>query len=329
MKCRKIILDTRIDLIKKVKKQPPTGGFLRLKENMFKRKLIRVTLELHDKEEPFVVIDDEEIRKVGYEGLRVSVLSNYGNGAIHPTANITIYGLPMGKIDKIIRIRWGSNEMLLSKVKIEVAEESEEFKPFYHGVITFARLDTSNAPDIALIIESILTEDEKQKLVSGSDFEEGTKLADAVEQLATEMGYQFEDNGVKTVLSYTSLNDTNLAKIQKLCDDYGVSLYIENRLIAIAPKGYPRKIAKPIISPSNGLLSYPTSTVQGVNFKCLYNPLIRFGGLLEIKDSIVKMANGDWHVIGLRTHLESNMPNGEWSMEVNAGRGDRIYNVKH
>lgn len=295
---------------------------------MFKRKIIKVTLTLDGTDEPFTVIDDVEHREVGYQGLRVSVLSNFGNGAIHPTANITIYGLPMDKIDKIIRIRWGSNNMLLSKVRIEVAEQGEDLKPFYFGFITFARLDTSSAPDIALIIESTLTEDQKQTLRNGSDFDAGTKLADAIEQLATEMGYQFENNGVEKVIDYTSLNDTNLAKIQKLCTDHNIELYIEEKLIAIAPKGYPRNLSKPIVSPSNGLLSYPTSTVQGVNFKCLYNPLIRFGGPLEIKDSVVKMANGDWHVIGLRTHLEANMPNGEWSMEVNAGRGDRIYNVK-
>lgn len=293
---------------------------------MFKRKIIKVTLTLDDKDEPFTVIDDQEMHKVHYQGLRVSVLSNFGNGAMFPTANITIYGLPIEKINKIIRMRWGGDMALRSKVKVEIAEEGEDFKPFYSGGVTFARLDTSNAPDIALVIESLLALKEKQTLVSGSDFEAGTKLADAIEQLATEIGYQFENNGVEKVIDYTSLNDTNIAKIQKLCTDHDIKLYIEEKLIAITHKDGYRRLNKPIVSPSNGLLSYPTSTVQGVNFKCLYNPLIRFGGRVEIKDSVVPMANGDWHVIGLRTHLEANMPNGEWSMEVNAAwTGDRVH----
>lgn len=291
---------------------------------MFKRKIIKVTLILDDKDEPFTVIDDVEHREVGYQGLRVSVLSNFGNGAMFPTANITIFGLPIEKINKIIRMRWGGETALRSRVKIEIAEQGEGFKPFYYGGVSFARLDTSSAPDIALVIESLLSLKEKQTLSGGSDFEAGTKLADAIEQLATEMGYQFENNGVEKVIDYTSLNDTNIAKIQKLCTDHNVELFIEEKLVAIAPKGESRKLNVPIISPSNGLLSYPTSTVQGVNFKCLYNPLIRFGGRVEIKDSVVPMANGIWHVVGVRTHLEANMPNGEWSMEVNvAWTGER------
>lgn len=114
---------------------------------MFKRKIIKVTLTLDDKDEPFTVIDDQEMHKVHYQGLRVSVLSNFGNGALYPTANITIYGLPIDKVDKIIRLKWGTRIALSSKVKIEIAEEGEDFKPFYYGNVTFARLDTSNAPD--------------------------------------------------------------------------------------------------------------------------------------------------------------------------------------
>lgn len=61
------------------------------------------------------------------------MLSNFGNDAMFPTANITIYGLPIEKINKIIRMRWGGETALRSKVKVEIAEEGGILSRFILG----------------------------------------------------------------------------------------------------------------------------------------------------------------------------------------------------
>ena len=285
---------------------------------MFKRKIIKTTITINGESEELTWVEGEKFNQVSHEGLRVSFLSNFGNGSMYPSATIIIYGLPIEKIDKIIRLRWGSKEALNSFIKVEVGEEGMPLIPEYYGNITFARLDTTSAPDVAVIIESLVGVREKQTLVSATSWPDGAKLQNIVGEICDEMGWQLENNNVDLTIGAGNLQDTSIEKISNLCRHYEINMYVEPDLIAISNTGMARELAIPIVSPSNGLLSYPTSTIQGVNFQCLYNPLIRFGGKVQVKDSAVKMANGEWLIIGIRTHLEANTPNGNWVMEVNA-----------
>lgn len=285
---------------------------------MFNRKIMRTTLILNGKEDELTWVEGEKINQVSHEGLRVSFLSNFGNGSFHPGATIIIYGLPIEKIDKIIRLKWGSREALGAYIKVEAGEEGEPLMPIYYGNITFARLDTTSAPDVAVIIESLVGHKEKQTMMPATSWPDGAKFQNIVADICGDIGWQLENNNVDMTIGAGALERTSVEKIANLCSQYKVDMYIEPRLVAIANQGHSREITVPIVSPSNGLIGYPTSTVQGVSFQCLYNPLIRFGGKVQVKDSAVKMANGEWLIIGIRTHLEANTPNGNWVMEVNA-----------
>lgn len=294
---------------------------------MFKQKVLKVTLSLNEQSEQFVATDGSKASAVSHTGLRVSVMNNYGNGALYPTATITIYGLPMEKIDKIIRIRWNTKDSFHNYVKVEEGNIGEDLNFFYEGQITFARLDTTSAPDIALVIESQLAFSQKQKNAPSRSYLEGEKVQDIIEEICTDINFKYENNGVDiTAPGEITLDNTNMEQIRSLCSAYQIDLAVEHDKIAITNPEEPREIPIPVITPKTGLLGYPTSTWQGISFSCLYNPLVKFHGPVTIKDSVVTMANRDWRIFGVRTQLEANMPNGAWSMEVNATwkLGDRI-----
>ena len=46
--------------------------------------------------------------------------------------------------------------------------------------------------------------------------------------------------------------------------------------------------------------------------------MVRFGGVVRIKDSLIAIANADWRIYGLVATLEANIPQGKWQMAVNA-----------
>jgi hypothetical protein len=58
--------------------------------------------------------------------------------------------------------------------------------------------------------------------------------------------------------------------------------------------------------------------MQGVDARCLYSPAIRFGGVIRIADSIMATCNGDWRVFGVTLNLESEVPGGNWFMDIRA-----------
>ncbi|WP_236528076.1 hypothetical protein, partial [Escherichia coli] len=73
--------------------------------------------------------------------------------------------------------------------------------------------------------------------------------ADIVKFLAQDMQYEFENYGVTHILTDTTLNGSNIEKIEKLAQMCDFDLYIEQRLIVICKKGGDREVKIPIITP--------------------------------------------------------------------------------
>lgn len=281
------------------------------------KKVIRSTITLVD--DTF----DNGANRIIADGLRTICNIQFGGGAVMPHAEIIIYGLRLDVMHKLMRIRWQDINSMLNTIRIE-AGEAGEFTLVYEGNITFAYIDTSNAPNVSLRIRSITAiydayQPAEQRMFLG-DF----PVVHAIENIAGDIGYTFENNGVPETLVMTdvTLGDTDLNKIRKICRDYQIDLYIENKSIAIAPQGAPREIRIPLVTPKSGLIGYPVPTIQGVDFRCLYNPAIRFGGLVRIADSLMETTNGDWRVFGTTIQLESELPGGAWFIDVRAAHKD-------
>ena len=262
---------------------------------------------------------DDDTNQIVAEGLRTICRVQFGGGAVMPHAEIIIYGLRLDVMHKLMRIRWQDINSMLNTIRIE-AGEAGEFSLVYEGNITFAYIDTSNAPDVSLRIRSITAIYEAYKPSPPRGFIGEFSVVHAIENIASDMGYTFTNNGVPESLIMTdvTLGDSDLNKIRKLCRDYEIDLYIENRSITIAPQGAPRDIRVPLITPKTGLIGYPVPTMQGVDFRCLYNPMIRFGGVVRIAESLMQTTNGDWRFFGTTIQLESELPGGMWFIDVRA-----------
>lgn len=273
------------------------------------KKAIRTTITLvNDK-------FDDDTNQIIAEGLRTICNIQFGGGAVMPYAEIIIYGLRLDVMHKLMRVRWQDINSMLNTIRVET-----EGAIVYEGNITFAYIDTSNAPNVSLRIRSITSIYEAYKPSNQRMFLGEFPVVQAIENITLDMGYRFENNGVPEDLIMTdvTLGDSDLNKIRKLCRDYQIDLYIENRSITITRQGAPRNTRVPVITPKTGLIGYPVPTMQGVDFRCLYSPMIRFGGLARIADSLMETTNGDWRVFGTTIQLESEMPGGAWFIDVRA-----------
>lgn len=254
------------------------------------------------------------------EELRTLCVVNFGNGSVVPTAEVTIYGLKMDTMLKLMRIRWRDIRSMQNTIKVEAGDQGGELSTVYEGNITFGYVDMSNAPDVAFRITSSTAILDMYTASSPVTFKGTIPVALAILSIATKMGYELEINGVPESLTMTdvTLTDTDLNKIRSLCKRYQIDLYIENKRISIAPQGAPRRMQIPTIRPGGGMIGYPAPTMQGVEVRCLYSPMIKFGGIIRIADSIMATCNGDWRVFGVTLNLESEMPGGNWFMDIRA-----------
>lgn len=276
-------------------------------------KIIKVRIILGAQDDSF----DGENNTIIFDGLRTSCQIQYGNGAVLPSAHIRIYGLKMANMAKLLRVQWNTKQALQNLIQIE-AGDSNKTSIVYSGNITFAKPDFTSAPDVSLIIESHTGIQHQLMPTPPRSFEGEIDVAQAIKQLADDMGFIFENNGVTAKLSNQYLDNTAMAQVQKLAWAADIDLYIENNIIAIAPKGAPRTIDVPVISPQTGLIGYPVPDLIGVQFMCLYDPAVRFGGLVQITNSMIEQCNGKWRVFGLSISLDSKTPNGKWQAEVRA-----------
>ena len=282
-----------------------------------KKKIIRISLVINDENVFFTAQGDNRLRS---SGLAISTAITYGNGAISPTAQITVYGLPIETMNKLFRVQWNTMNSLLNTVKIEVGDEGDKLNTVYEGNITFATVNMDGAPNVSLVITSQMAIVEKLRYSEPYTLlkDESADVSDIVRFLCNEMGFQFENNGVTHILTDTKLLGSNMEKIEKLAQMCDFDLYIEQRSIIICKKGASRPLKIPVISPSTGLINYPSPDQRGITFSCAYDPMVRFGGVVRIKDSLIAIANADWRIYGLVATLEANIPQGKWQMAANA-----------
>lgn len=281
------------------------------------RKVIRVTIKLKGKDKTFTSSDNANTLQS--TGLQVRCNIVNGNGAISPTANIQIYGLHLDSMKDLMRVQWNTLDALLNTVLIEAGEQGGTLTRVYEGNITFAKIDMSNAPNVFLNIESQSAIVDAFTASDAIKFDANLDAAFMIETIAKQMGYQFENNGAtKIMVDSSTYEGSNLSKIQKIAAAANFDLYTEQNLISICPKGGARQLKIPVLSPTTGLVGYPVPDIRGISMQCFYDPSIRFGGIIRLKDSMIEVCNGYWRIYGVTTVLEANIPSGAWFMNINA-----------
>ncbi|MEQ4624735.1 baseplate hub protein [Providencia manganoxydans] len=292
----------------------------------FNRKVIKITLVLGGKEESFT---SDNKNKLSATGLRISAEITNGNGVPSPSARVRVYGLPIETMSKLLRIKWREVTALKNSITIEAGEQGEDLVTAFKGGITFAYPDLAEAPNVSLVVTAQTAVLENMQSTAAESYEDSQEVINIMGNICQRMGYTLEDNGVSQQLDNVYLCNSDIKKIQWLAESANLDLYVESNHIAVTNKGQPRKIKIPVITPDTGLIGYPTPTMQGIQFQCFYDPLIRFGGLVRIKDSLIDVCNGDWLIYGVRAMLETESDSARWFMDVAAyDRGDNTTYVK-
>lgn len=285
------------------------------------RKILKVTLTVLGETKEFT--SSEGSNQLSATGLRIAANIISGNGSVMPNAQIKIYGLKFENMLNLLRLQWHTLQALMSTVKLEAGEEGGNLSIVYEGNITFAYPDMTAAPNVALTIESMASVVESLQVKSLPDeIKDSIDAAALIETICGRMGYVFENHNNASHMINGTYEGSDLNRIRTICAACDFDLYTEKNLIAISPKGVARKIPMPVITPKSGLVGYPTPDLRGIKFKCLYDKSLRFGGLVEVKDSEITVCNNKWRVYGLTISLDSETQKGNWFCEVNGSWAD-------
>jgi baseplate hub protein gp41 len=186
----------------------------------------------------------------------------------------------------------------------------------FTGNIINAWGNYQNMPDVFLEIQAQAAFVNQLTPVPPTSFNGPIDAATAMQQIAGTMGLTFENNGVSgIILTNQYLANTALEQAKTLADAAGIWMTVDNGVLVITPKYQARNKPAPLISPSTGLMGYPTFDGFGVNFEGYFNPSILFLGPFQIQSSIPQ-ASGMWIATSIAYSLNSEKPDGVWKMRI-------------
>jgi baseplate hub protein gp41 len=240
-------------------------------------------------------------------------------------ANIRIFGLSLTTMNQLSRIGVKPTAVRNNIVTVMAGEAGGNMSLAFAGGIKECWPDFSNPTEAVLNVEAFTGLLANLKPVAPTSFNGTTDVATIMGQLATQMGYTLENNGVSVQLSNPYLPGTARAQALAAADAAGIYVVFDddNGAMAILPKTSARGGGSaPVISPTGDMVGYPTYVGPGqIALTTEYNPQLRFMGNVTVQDSIVGGANGAWRVTSL-VHDLSTMPDGPWFSRI---QGNNLY----
>lgn len=251
---------------------------------------------------------------VTLEGFRASADIDKAGGMMMGTLKAKIYGVTQADMNSITTLQWKPQTWIPNTIEVFAIDGAAETLIFAGNIVN-AWADYQGMPDVFLHIQAQAAFFNALKAIPPRSFKGPADVASVMGQIAADLGYTFENNGVTTQLNDLYLPNTGLEQAKDLARAAGCDLYLDDKILAITPPNVPRKTMVPLISPSSGLIGYPTFDGVGVNFQVMFNPGVTFGGKIKLETD-VKQAAGEWVVTSVAHQLESEKPGGAWRSTI-------------
>jgi len=247
---------------------------------------------------------------VTLQGFRAIAEIDKAGGMMMGTLKAKIYGVKQADMNSITTLQWKPQTWIPNTVEVFAIDGTAETLIFAGNIVN-AWADYQGMPDVFLHIQAQAAFFNALKAIPPRSFKGPIDTPSVMAQIAADLGYTFENNGVTTQLTDLYLPNTGLEQAKDLARAAGCDLYLDDKVLAITPPNVPRKALIPVISPTSGLIGYPTFDGVGVNFQALFNPGVTFGGSIKLETD-VQQAAGEWIVTSVAHRLESEKPGGAW-----------------
>lgn len=248
------------------------------------------------------------------QGFRATADIDKAGGMMMGTLRAKIYGVKQQDMNSVTTLQWKPGTLIPNTVEVYAIDGAAETLVFAGNIVN-AWADYQSMPDVFLHIQAQAAFFNALKAIPPRSFKGGVDVASVMAQIARDLGYTFENNGVTTQLVDVYLPNTGMEQAKDLARAAGCDLYLDDKILAITPPNVPRRVIIPLISPASGLVGYPTFDGVGVNFQTLFNPAITFGGSIKLETD-VQQAAGEWVVTSVGHRLESEKPGGAWFSSV-------------
>lgn len=265
------------------------------------------------------VFEDSGSNVLTIEGFRATAALKSAGAAIAPSAMLQIFGMKQSDMNALTFLAFDPRGLQKNTVKVET-NSGDGWNTAFVGQIVESGPEYSAQPDVYLRIEALAGYLEMITPAPAVSVQGDVLINDIVKRLADAYGLAFEPNDVTGTISNPYYPQSLGEQLRKFCEDANVDLYRDGEVIAIQVRGKPRRTPRVNLTPSTGLIGYPSIDRRGIQVRCLYNSGLRFGGTVHVESDLNGIldklfpakANGDWWIYSLEHYLQSETPGGQW-----------------
>lgn len=265
----------------------------------------------------------------GSNGANVATLSNLRMSAkiVHAGANfasemdLSIYGMTKSMMQQLSTLGMQITLVPKNPITLLAGNAGGPLSTVFTGQIQTALPDYNQAPSVPLIIKALATLTPAVSTATATSFSGGTSVVTIMQNLASQMGLQFENNGVSAMVNAPYYAGSNLQQMYDCAAEAGINaVVVPPGTLAIWPKGGSRTsiqqttvIAPP---PVGNMIGYPAPTANGIMLRNVFDPTIVYGQKIQVQSSILQTAT--YSIFGLDHDLECLMPKGKWESTIQA-----------
>lgn len=255
-------------------------------------------------------------RRIEISGLRSSALIEKAGGTQFSTATCQIFGVPQEDMNEITTLQWNLAQLDRNLLEVFAIDEENNYETLvFQGDIICAWGVYQSMPDVFLYVEARNSFFNSMNYFAPTSYKGVINGALAIERIATQLGYHFENNQVNINLNNVYEAGSAIEQIQSMAKAMNIDLVFDDNSIVVLNKGQPRAGEAAIISKETGLITYPTFDSLGVDVTILFNPFIIYGGSIEIQSDLPR-ANGTFTVTSLTHYLESKTLDGQFFSQI-------------
>ncbi|MGU3662192.1 baseplate hub protein [Methylobacterium fujisawaense] len=233
-----------------------------------------------------------------------------------------ISGLPLEMMNRMTTMGRQYALRDANTIKLFAYEEGQKPSLVFTGTIFDAYADMHAAPLVSFRVAAHAGQVGAVKDVAPTTMSGPAKVDDVMKQICQKGGWQFENNGINTILDSPYLPGSAYRQAISVMRATRCLMHIHNDTLAIWKPGGSRQGTVPLISPQTGMVGYPRYRQVAVDVTTRYNPNVQFGGRIKIQSDLTP-ACGEWSVVYVEHELEAETPNGKWFTNIQTG-GDGI-----
>lgn len=254
------------------------------------------------------------------DSLRMSAKLECAGGNFTNFCAIQIWG--MRQVDmNAVTVLFGQggqpqNVAALAVLKLEVGSTTPNSSPLliFQGQFQEASPDYRGVPEACLTATAATGYGAQILPVPPTSVKGSASIASLATQIAQQLGFPFENNGVTGVLSNPYFYGTSMEQWRQLIEAAKCDFYFDaNGTLVICPRGKGRQGRTAVaVNGQSGMAGYPTLNRFGCTVKVLFNPAIALGAPIQISNSQVPGCDGQWFPRTMRHDIDTIKPAGLW-----------------